>query len=131
MAGILSNPTVITAAIFLSALITFNFIGFLQPVNPIINKVFPEAPSISCMNDSDCTLAIPSELSECRICDPYNCRMFSDSQEDVVAISRDWRPRCLFWNPPGECISNCTGGIQQVGYEAMCTDGVCAKARKG
>ena len=131
MAGILSNPTVITAAIFLSALITFNFIGFLQPVNPIINRVFPDAPSISCLNDSGCVLAIPSKLSECAICDPYGCKMYSDSQEDVVAISRSWQPRCVFWKPPGECISACTGGVQQKDYEARCVDGACVKARKG
>jgi hypothetical protein len=130
MAGILNNPTVITALIFLSALLTFNFIGFLQPVNPMINRVFPDTPSVSCLNDPDCTLAIPSELSECRICDPYDCRMHSDSEEGVVAIRKDWQPRCIFWQPPGECISACIGGVRPGEYEARCADGLCVKTRK-
>jgi hypothetical protein len=118
------------AAIFLAALITFNFIGFLQPVNPIINRAFPEAPDISCMNDSDCVLAIPSKLSECAICDPYGCKMYSDSLDDVVAVSKSWQPRCIFSKPPGECVLDCIGGVQQKDYEPKCINGQCVKSRK-
>ena len=118
------------AAIFLSALITFNFIGFLQPVNPIINRAFPESPATYCLNDSGCILAIPSMLSECAICDPYGCRMYMDSLDEVVAVSRSWQPRCIFSKPPGTCISNCTGGIQEKDYEARCISGQCVKSRK-
>jgi hypothetical protein len=118
------------AIIFLSALITFNFIGFLQPVNPFINRIFPDAPDKSCLNDSDCTLAIPSRLSECAICDPYGCKLYDDSSIEVVAINKNWQPRCVFSKPPGTCVAACTGGIQQKDYEPKCINGQCVKSKK-
>jgi len=130
MAGVLSKPTLLTAAIFLSALITFNFIGFLHPVNPVMNRMFPEEPDKSCLNDSDCILAIPSQLSECRMCDPYGCRNYSDSLDEVVAINSSWQPRCVFSKPPGTCMTACKGGIIQSDYEPRCINSECIKLKK-
>ena len=129
MVLIFSKATLFMAAIFLSALITFNFIGFLQPMNPVINRMFPEVPAKSCLNDYDCILAMPSRLSACAICDPYDCRNYSDSLKEVVAISRRWEPRCIFSKPPGACLNACVGGIQQNEYEARCLNEQCIKAK--
>lgn len=130
MVDIFKKETLLTIAIFLSALITFNFIGFLQPVNPIINRMFPEVPDKFCLNDSDCKLAIPSKLSECAVCDPYDCKMYSESLDEVVAISKNWESRCIFSKPPGTCVAACIGGIEQKSFEPKCINNQCIKSKK-
>lgn len=117
-------------SIFILAIFVLNFIGVLYFLNPVINKIFPDIPDKSCQIDSDCILAIPSKLSECSLCDPYGCKFYSAELNEVVAINKDWKPRCLFSEPKNVICLMCIGGIEQKDYEAKCVNNRCVKVRK-
>ena len=116
----------ISSIFFVIVFHVLNFSGNLGFLNQIINKVIPDIPDKSCKVDSDCALKVPSQLSKCLPCDPLGCRIYSAESDEVVAVNKNWRPRCLFYQRRRYCIA-CEGGISTFGYKAECINNTCVK----
>ena len=97
--------------------------------NPVMNIVLPNKVDKSCNIDSDCVLDIPSLISNCSPCDPYGCKTYSASSDSVVAINKDWLPRCTFKSPENAACLMCIGGIDIEGYGVKCINNECKKVR--
>ncbi len=111
-------------------LLMSDLIGILYFLDPVINRIIPDIPSKFCQVDSDCVLAIPSKLSECSPCDPYGCKFYSAESDEVVAINKNWKPRCLFSKPKNVVCIMCIGGIRQKNYQPECVNNECIKVKK-
>ncbi len=112
-----------------------NLLGILGFLNPAINSAIPDIPDASCRTDDDCTLAIPAILSGCLPCDPYACQLYDAERSDVVAVSKDWKPRCAFSTRSiGDACILCAGGVadnwRDGNYTAKCRNSRCAKVRR-
>lgn len=79
-------------------------------------------PDISCVQDSDCRLAVPSSLAKCKPCG--DCTVYESSDPKVVSVNKNWRPSCPDYNPHTMCPM-CIGGI--TGGTAKCVNNKCQK----
>ncbi len=102
----------------------------LYLLNPLINRIIPDNLDISCNVDSDCRLAVPLELSRCRLCDAYDCKSYNAEDDKVIAINKDWKPRCFFSKPKKYICLACIGGINIKDYETECQNNKCIKIKK-
>jgi len=95
----------------------------------IRSKCLTEIIDTSCQVDSDCKLEVPSDLLECRLCDPYNCKNYAFEDEEVVAINKNWNPGCPQEPLGGDrlCLA-CSGGWGGFNFhEAKCIENKCMK----
>lgn len=83
---------------------------------------------ISCNEDSDCKLDIPSELIKCNLCDRYGCKNYNVNDKEVIAINKNWAPNCLSRDINNNlACTACIGGLIQGNASVKCIENKCKK----
>jgi len=106
--------------------LVLNHLGYLYLLNPYLNRLFPPKIDTYCQSDEDCILALPTESLNCGC---PSCKNYKASNSEVIAINKNWKPRCLFRTPRNIVCLACITIIDPEDYRTVCQDKKCHKLK--